>query len=73
LTPDIPAAAYAENHHAQAIARAARDLVAARDRWLNPAELVQCIPEVVPGYPDRIVPKDAAAAAILRTRTLTNL
>jgi len=30
-------------------------------------------PEVVPGYPDRILPKDAAAAKILKTRTLTNL
>ncbi|BAU90942.1 N6 adenine-specific DNA methyltransferase protein, N12 class [Methylorubrum populi] len=30
-------------------------------------------PEVVPGYPDRILPKDAAAAAVLKKRTLTNL
>ena len=30
-------------------------------------------PEVVSGYPDRILPKDAAAAATLRERTLTNL
>ena len=30
-------------------------------------------PEVVPGYPDRILPKDEAAAAILKKRTLTNL
>ena len=30
-------------------------------------------PEVVPGYPDRILPIDAAAAAELKTRTLTNL
>ena len=28
---------------------------------------------MVPGYPDRILPKDTAAAAILRERTLTNL
>ena len=31
------------------------------------------MPEVVPGYPERIVPLDDRAAAILRTRTLTNL
>ncbi len=31
------------------------------------------VPEVVPGYPDRILPKDARAAAILKGRTLTNL
>lgn len=30
-------------------------------------------PEVVPGYPDRIVPKDSQAAVTLKTRTLTNL
>lgn len=73
LTPDRPAVSYAEDARAQAIACAAQALVAARDRWLNPAELVQHIPEVVPGFPDRIVPKDEAAAAILRTRTLTSL
>jgi hypothetical protein len=28
---------------------------------------------VVPGFPDRILPLDDAAAAILRKRTLTNL
>ncbi|MCO5086114.1 MAG: hypothetical protein M9883_04610 [Methylobacteriaceae bacterium] len=30
-------------------------------------------PEVVPGYPDRILPKNAEAAAKLKERTLTNL
>jgi len=34
---------------------------------------VERVPEVVPGYPDRIVPKDDKAAAILKKRTLTNL
>ena len=43
----------------------------ARDRWLNPAELVLTVPEAVPGFPDRIVPKDDAAATTLRGRTLT--
>ena len=28
---------------------------------------------VVPGYPDRILPKDDAAAEVLKKRTLTNL
>jgi hypothetical protein len=28
---------------------------------------------VVPGYPDRILPLDEAAAKVLKTRTLTNL
>ena len=31
------------------------------------------MPEVVPGYPDRILPVDDKAAAILKKRTLTNL
>lgn len=29
--------------------------------------------EVVPGYPDRVLPKNAEAAEILKERTLTNL
>ena len=29
--------------------------------------------DVVPGYPDRVLPRDAAAAAVLKARTLTNL
>ena len=28
---------------------------------------------MVPGYPDRILPRDEAAAAVLKKRTLTNL
>lgn len=44
-----------------------------REAWLNPADLVKREPEVVAGYPDRILPVDAKAAAILKTRTLTNL
>lgn len=73
LTPDVSAAGYATNPHAQAIAAAAGALVQARDRWLNPPELINRVPEVVPGFPDRLLPKDDVAAAILRKRTLTNL
>jgi type II restriction/modification system DNA methylase subunit YeeA len=73
LTPDRPAAAYAGDQRAQAIAHAAQALVAARDRWLNPAELVLTVPEVVTGFPNRLVPKDDAAATTLRGRTLTAL
>jgi hypothetical protein len=70
---NLPAAAYAENPHAIAIAEAARALVAARDAWLNPPDLVDRVPEVVPGFPERIIPKNPAAAARLRARTLTAL
>ncbi len=44
-----------------------------REAWLNPSDLVNRVPEVVPGYPDRILPKDDEAAAVLKKRTLTNL
>jgi type II restriction/modification system DNA methylase subunit YeeA len=73
LTPNLPAARYAEDPRAMAIAAAARALVEARDRWLNPADLVETVPEVVPGFPDRILPRSPAAAQALKTRTLTKL
>jgi type II restriction/modification system DNA methylase subunit YeeA len=73
LTPDIPAAAYAADPRAQAIAAAAARLNELRENWLNPVDLVVRIPEVVPGYPDCILPKDEEVAKELRKRTLTNL
>ncbi len=73
LTPDIPADAYADDPRAQAIAAAAARLNELRENWLNPPDLVVREPEVVPGYPDRILPKDEAAAKELKKRTLTNL
>lgn len=72
LTPNLPASAYADDPRAQRIADAARALVEARDRWLNPPEWTDRIPEVVPGYPDRIVAKPGFEAE-LKKRTLTNL
>jgi len=44
-----------------------------REVWLNPPDLVRREPEVVAGYPDRILPVDEAAAKELKKRTLTNL
>ena len=73
LTPDMPAAAYADDPRAQQIADAARRLDELRNNWLSPSDLIVRVPEVVEGYPDRILPKDEAAARILKTRTLTNL
>jgi hypothetical protein len=35
--------------------------------------LVIRIPEVINGFPDRILPKNESAAAVLKKRTLTNL
>ena len=73
LSPDIPAAEYADDPRAVGIADAARRLVELRDRWLNPPEWVEWIDEPVPGYPKRPVARDEAAAKELKARTLTNL
>ena len=73
LTPNIPAADYASDPRAIAIAEAAKRLNELRENWLNPADLVERVPEVVPGYPDRILPKNEDAAKELKKRTLTNL
>ena len=73
LSPDIPAADYAEDPRAVVIAEAARRLVELRDRWLNPPEWVEWVDEPAPGYPKRPVARDEAAAKELKSRTLTNL
>jgi hypothetical protein len=44
-----------------------------RENWLNSPDLIKRVPEVVPGYPNHILPRDGAAAAVLKKRTLTNL
>jgi hypothetical protein len=64
--------------HAQAIARAAHRLDSLRQRWLNPPEWAERVPEVVPlglstsPYPDRIVAKPGFEKELAK-RTLTNL
>ena len=73
LSPDIPAADYADDPRAVAIADAARRLVRLRDRWLNPPEWVEWVDEPAPGYPKRSVARNEAAGKELRKRTLTNL
>jgi type II restriction/modification system DNA methylase subunit YeeA len=73
LTLDIPAKDYADDPRAMRVAEAARRLNELRENWLNPPDLVKRVPEVVAGYPDRILPVDDKAAQILKKRTLTNL
>ena len=73
LTLDRPASAHEGDQRATAIAIAARKLTTARDSWLNPPELISEIPEVLPDLPARKVPKNAKAAALLKSCTLTNL
>ena len=73
LSPNIPAADYADDPRAIAIAEAARRLVELRDRWLNPPGWVAWVDEPVPGYPKRPVARDEAASKEVKARTLTNL
>jgi len=73
LTPNIPAAEYASENRAQAIAAVAWTLNERRENWLNPSDLAKRVPEVVAGFPDRILPINEAATAELKKRTLTNL
>lgn len=73
LTPNIPAADYAADPRAIRIGDAAKRLNELRENWLNPADLVKRVPEVVPGYPDRILPMDEKAEKLLKQRTLTKL
>ncbi len=73
MSPADPVAGGADDPRAKRIADAARRLNELREAWLNPPDLVNRVPEVIPGYPDRVLPKDDAAAAVLKTRTLTNL
>lgn len=54
------------------IARAAQSLNSLRESWLNPVGWVEIVPEVVEGYPDRVIAKPEHAAE-LKKRTLTNL
>ena len=72
LTPRDTAHGAPTGPAAEAIAAAAQRLNQLRENWLNPPEWVECVPEVVPGYPDRIVAKPGHEAE-LKKRTLTNL
>jgi len=71
LTPDLDPSEYT-NPHADEIATIAARLNELRENWLNPPEWTDRIPEVVPGYPDRIIAKPGCEEK-LKKRTLTNL
>ena len=72
LTPRDTAHGAPTGPAAEAIAAAAQRLNQLRENWLNPPEWVERIPEIVAGYPDRIVAKPGFDAN-LKKRTLTNL
>ncbi len=73
LTPNVPAFIYRDDRRAKRIAEAAVKLNELRENHLNPPDLVRLEPEIVPGCPSRVLPKDQAAAEQLKKRTLTNL
>lgn len=56
----------------QRLADAAFNLNSLRESWLNPPQWIDTVPEVVPGFPDRLIPKPGLAAQA-KARTLTNL
>jgi hypothetical protein len=68
----LPRIALGRREIALAIGKAAYRLNELREGWLNPPAWVERVSEVVPGYPDRIIPKPEHAAE-LKQRTLTNL
>jgi type II restriction/modification system DNA methylase subunit YeeA len=71
LTPNLKPEEYT-NPQAEAIAEAARNLNQLRENWLNPPEWIDRVPEVVEGYPDRLIPRPEFEKE-LKKRTLTNL
>ena len=73
LTPDLNPDEYAADRRAAKIAERAKRLNTLRENWLNPPELVHRVPEIVAGFPERILPVDNKAEAILKKRTLTSL
>jgi type II restriction/modification system DNA methylase subunit YeeA len=73
LTPNLPPKANAPDERAKRITAVAAKLDELRENWLNPPDLVKRESEVVPGYPDRILPRNLAAETELKKRTLTNL
>jgi type II restriction/modification system DNA methylase subunit YeeA len=73
LTPVVSAVNWDADPRAHIIAKSASRLRTLRDNWLYPGSLIRRETEVVPGYPDRIVPIDEKAASELKKRTLGNL
>lgn len=73
LEPNKSADDHNKNSNAKKIADAGRKLNELRENWLNPTGLTKVIPDVIAGFPHRIVAADKAAEKILAKRTLTNL
>lgn len=70
MTPDVPAEVARAHPVAAGIENAAAQLNAARESWLNPADLIVEVPEVAEGFPIRRLPKDEKARKLLASRPL---
>ena len=70
LTPNIPAKDYVSDARAIAIAKAAKRLDELRNAWLNPGDLIDVVPEVVPTAEQREAgaPKSIPTAFCRSTR-----
>ena len=73
LSPEMPIGMVIRDPRALAISTACAELMRGREAWLNPSDLVTQCKEVVVGYSNRVVPRDAEAALTLRSRTMTAL
>jgi type II restriction/modification system DNA methylase subunit YeeA len=73
MTPANPVSSPRALPSAAAIEKAATRLNELRSAYLYPAEQVTTAAEIASGFPSRLLPKDAAAAQELASRTLTNL
>jgi type II restriction/modification system DNA methylase subunit YeeA len=71
LTLNLAPADYT-NQTTTEIAAAAQKLNELRENWLNPPAWTERVPEVVEGYPNRIIAKPGFEAE-LKKRTMTNL
>lgn len=73
MSPDVAPADARALPAAAAIEAAAARLNDLRNGYLYPADMISTVPEVAKVLPDRVVPKDQAAAQVLSRRTLTSL
>jgi len=73
MTPADDVAQARKLPSAASIEAAARRLDELRNAWLYPADIIKRAPEAVPGFPERLIPKDPAASKALASKTLTDL
>jgi type II restriction/modification system DNA methylase subunit YeeA len=73
MEPHVPVEEATAHPNAHPIMAAARRLNELRENWLNPSDLIRREPEIIPGYPERIIPISKEAGQALNKRTLTNL